>query len=252
MKCKNIECDNSTINDRKYCSLKCRNVYVNKYLRKYDKLIETNEKNRKDKENEYLENPIKCLNCNLNLDYKSRKNKFCSNSCSATYTNKNKDYSNVSESLKRKFKNGESWGSVVQTQYRDCVNCGRKFSKNRKYCSKHCQIRDRKNCDYYQVYRRLCDFKFNLNDYKDEFDFSLIEKHGWYSPSNKKNNLGGISRDHMISVREGFESGILPYYISHPANCRLMIHNDNISKNKKSTISIDDLLERIKIFEIQY
>ena len=84
----------------------------------------------------------------------------------------------------------------------------------------------------YQKYRLDCNFKFNLSDYKDEFDFSLVEKYGWYSPTNKNDNISGVSRDHMLSVREGFENGIDPNIISHPANCRLMIHSENISKNK--------------------
>ena len=56
----------------------------------------------------------------------------------------------------------------------------------------------------------------------------------------------------MFSVREGFEKGIDPSLISHPANCELMIHNYNISKNKKSSISIYDLIQRIKNFEERF
>ena len=104
--------------------------------------------------------------------------------------------------------------------------------------------------DEYQKYKQDCLFKFNLADYPEHFDFSLIEKYGWYSPTNKKNNLEGVSRDHMLSVREGFELGIDPKLISHPANCRLMKHTDNISKNKKSVITVEELLEKIKEFDV--
>ena len=38
MKCKNIECQNETTGKRVYCSLTCRNIFVNKYLRNYDKV----------------------------------------------------------------------------------------------------------------------------------------------------------------------------------------------------------------------
>lgn len=54
----------------------------------------------------------------------------------------------------------------------------------------------------------------------------------------------------MLSVREGFELGIDPKLISHPANCRLMKHTDNISKNKKSVITVEELLEKIKEFDV--
>ena len=56
----------------------------------------------------------------------------------------------------------------------------------------------------------------------------------------------------MFSVRDGFELGIDPKLISHPANCRLMVHSDNISKNRKSSITYEDLLIRIGIFEEKY
>jgi hypothetical protein len=41
-------------------------------------------------------------------------------------------------------------------------------------------------------------FKFSLVIDLSSFDFTLIETHGWYSPSNKI-HLGGVSRDHMIA-----------------------------------------------------
>lgn len=41
MKCKNIECENDVIGKRIYCSLSCRNYYVNKYIRDYTKIKET-------------------------------------------------------------------------------------------------------------------------------------------------------------------------------------------------------------------
>ena len=103
-----------------------------------------------------------------------------------------------------------------------------------------------------RIYRNACAFKFALNDYPEEFDFGLIEKYGWYSPSNKKNNLGGISRDHMYSVKEGFENNVNPDLLSHPANCKLLIHNDNVSKHKASSITLDELKERIASWEAKY
>ena len=95
-------------------------------------------------------------------------------------------------------------------------------------------------------------FRFSLKDYPDEFDFELIEKYGFYSPANKNNNLNGVSRDHMYSVYEGYKNNISPKIISHPANCKLLKHTDNISKNKKCSITLDELLERIKEWEIKY
>lgn len=50
----------------------------------------------------------------------------------------------------------------------------------------------------------------------------------------------------MFSVKEGFVLNVDPEIMKHPANCKLMIHSENISKNDKSTITLDELLERIK------
>lgn len=91
-----------------------------------------------------------------------------------------------------------------------------------------------------------------MNDYPDEFDFELIRENGWYSPSNKGNNLGGVSRDHMYSVKDGFENNVPPELLSHPANCRLIIHNENSSKNRNSCITLDELKERIALWDKKY
>ena len=98
----------------------------------------------------------------------------------------------------------------------------------------------------------MAKFNFNLASYPEEFDFSLIEKVGWYSPTNKKNNLGGVSRDHILSVKFGFINDVDPKIIAHPANCQLLPHNENISKNHRSHISLEDLLIRIESWNQKY
>lgn len=244
MKCKNIECSNETIGKRVYCSLACRNIYVNKYLRNYEKVYNTRKNKEKIKEEDYLKNPKLCNYCGKIIGYLLRKNKFCDNSCSAKAVNKD-----------RIFVNG--YIKKPQKQYElNCNFCGESFLRKRsdiKFCSKECVKKHRgKDVDKFKTYKQDTNFKFNLADYKEEFDFSLIEKYGWYSPSNKNNNLEGVSRDHMFSVKEGFNLGISPKLISHPANCRLIKHTDNISKNSKCSISYNELLERINKFEEKY
>ena len=261
MKCKNIECQNETTGKRIYCSLTCRNIFVNKYLRNYDKVSDTFKQKKKEREGEYLENPKYCKECNQIIPFdKIHDNEFyCSRSCSASNINKNRDVTwntKISEGVKNYISKNGSFGCLKLDRKkidRFCPNCNVIFHKKSKYCTNNCRREfERKNMDEYQKYRLDSNFKFNLSDYPDEFDFTLVKEHGWYSPTNKNNNLCGVSRDHMFSVREGFEMGINPEIISHPANCRLMIHTDNISKNKKSIITIEDLLDRIKKFEDKY
>lgn len=260
MKCKNIECENETIGKRVYCSMTCRNIFVNKYLRKYDKVSDTFKQNKKEKEDEYLKNIKRCKLCSKEIPYDKRENDYCNHSCSASYNNSLREVTwsdKIKESIHNYLINNNIKKKDKIGKYDlICKGCGESFEKNRydiKYCSNSCR-KDykRKYMGEYKKYKQDTIFKFSLNDYPDHFEFELIEEHGWYSPTNKNNNLNGVSRDHMLSVRQGFELGLDPFILAHPANCKLMIHNENISKNKRSSISLDDLLERIKEFEIKY
>jgi len=101
-------------------------------------------------------------------------------------------------------------------------------------------------------FRLLCAFRFNVYDYPNEFPIDLICEYGWYSASNRGNNLKGISRDHMISVKYAYNHGIDPNLISHPANCKLMIHNENVSKYSKCSLSIDELIQKVNDWNYKY
>jgi len=101
-------------------------------------------------------------------------------------------------------------------------------------------------------YRKLCQFSFNLKSYPSEFDFSLIEKYGWYSAKNRGNNINGVSRDHKLSISDGWKLKIPPSKISHPANCELMRHSDNFNKRTKSSITEKELDNLILIWYDKY
>lgn len=265
MKCKNIECENDVIGKRIYCSLSCRNYYVNKYIRDYTKIKETLKSNYS---NKYIPNKCKLDECDNNIPYENRNSEYCSKDCSKQTINKTRKgiKHNMSEegidSLRKcaydNFNNFilMSKNDAINLYYlnsKTCKHCENIITyENRilKFCSSECRTSyRRKDMDAFKIYKYDTSFKFNLADYPGEFDFSLIEKYGWYSPTNKKNNLGGISRDHMLSVKGGFELGIDPKLLAHPANCKLMVHNDNVSKHKSSSITLDELLQRIEIFD---
>lgn len=95
-------------------------------------------------------------------------------------------------------------------------------------------------------YRQLCEFKFNVYHFPSKFDLSLVDNYGWYKAKNRGDNQNGVSRDHMYSIKEGFLNNVDPYYISHPANCRLMRHVDNNVKKTKSSITLEELMHRIE------
>lgn len=143
------------------------------------------------------------------------------------------------------------------TELKNCSICGHKVKKSiNSFCSKKCfGISRTQSCDWknsLKEYRIRSKFTFSLNEYPDEFDFKLIQNHGWYKASNRGNNLTGISRDHLYSVKEGFENNVDPLIVAHPANCRLVLHTVNISKNSKSLLTLNDLLDKIEKWDKKY
>ena len=97
-------------------------------------------------------------------------------------------------------------------------------------------------------YRQLCEFKFNLSDYPEYFNCELIKINGWYKAKNRGDVPNGINRDHMYSIKDGFINNVDPLIMSHPANCQLITHNENIKKKNKSSVTLNELIERINNF----
>jgi hypothetical protein len=184
-----------------------------------------------------------CKNCNtLFIGYIREEREFCTQSCSNSFSNKNRK---LSKDTKKKISKTLSNKNIklsedTKKNFRKCRFCDLlKVNKKYKTICEDCRM------EYYKFYRPSCEFTFNLNEEKDRFDMKLVKEYGWYSPSNKGNNLNGVSKDHMYSVREGFINKVDPKMIKHPANCRLLIHVDNNRKNFNSTISFDELIDRI-------
>ena len=106
-------------------------------------------------------------------------------------------------------------------------------------------------------YAYSCRFNFGISKYPKWFTNAseLISTYGWYSTPGSRNgikNTNGISRDHLFSITDGWLNNIDPEIIRHPANCELVPHTVNQSKHKKSKITLDQLLSRIKDFELMY
>jgi len=272
MKCKN--CGNEIAENRTYCSLSCRNIYVNKNLRDYTKVKDTADKKRKIKEDLYYVNPKHCRQCDNVISFENKRLDFCNHSCSASYTNKgNKGRKhNLSddgrkaliESAYKNFNNPDIIRKdcfLKEKEYyyeepKKCLNCEKilEFKKrNNIFCNINCKKEYySKNLEDFKLYKSLTKFKFHLKYYSDEFDFILIENNGWYKAKNNGDNVDGVSRDHMISVKDGFRKLINPLLISHPSNCELIINRKNQSKSDKCSLTIEELLNRVEIFEIKY
>lgn len=208
---------------------------------------------------EYDKSPKLCVECNIKIDYDKRCNSFCSSNCSAVHNHKKRKSSGwkPSEEQRKKVSAALSCDRVPRVVAL-CKLCNSEFryifrNKEREYCTEKCLIASRRlNRKPLLNYRADCAFKFNLKDYPGEFDFALIENFGWYSAKNRGNNLTGISRDHMVSVKYGFDNGVDPAIIAHPANCKLMQHSHNSSKCDTCSITLDELLHRIKEWDSKY
>lgn len=228
---------------------------------KYDEILQsTKEKmHNHSKRKEYTCNCVICNNeykvcVTPNMYALNKYKQTCSTQCAKkltnAHTNLNQKNYKISKTLSNKCNNS--------THIHICEYCGKVFESKRrkqKFCSNSCAHNSRyrvENKTLKQLYNNQCKFKFALNSYPKEFDFNQITLYGWYKPKNAGNNLNGVSRDHIFSRNEGYKELIDPYLISHPANCQLLQHSLNASKNIKCDISLDELKNKINIWTQKY
>lgn len=252
--------------DRQHLKL---NKYSSGNNGKYKQISEKALQQRKIDELEYLTKPNFCAECNSMLEYTKRQNKFCSKSCATISNNRIRIESGWQMPLSQKIKISESLTGKKYVQSisitNQCEHCGNSFSfvlgpankKKKRFCTRKCANNsryksNRANRSALTNYRKDCAFKFNLADFPNEFDFELVKIHGWYKAKNHGNNLTGISRDHMVSIKWGFLNNIPIEHISHPANCQLIEHGKNVSKGVSNSITYQELLERIKRWNEKY
>ena len=197
---------------------------------------------------------VNCYKCNKEFVVEERQKVFPSKEkyyCSRSCANSRQRTTQVKDKISKGVKSSSSF---VPAKIRICPVCGKQFSyKNTVHCSVQCKNDHYKSLRTAKVQYGLdCKFRFNLWDYPEQFNLELLKDHGIYKPSNRGNNLKGVSRDHMYSVSQGFQNNVDPTIISHPANCQLLIHTENQSKGGKSKITLEQLLERINKFNKKY
>lgn len=201
-------------------------------------------------------------------DFPTKEKYFCSEHCAKSHIFTDETKEKIRQGIiKYNYKINPNYNGLIKEQIHICQVCGKEYKGKSKYCSKSCsrkhnlylkipkilQLQDNKRIEEIKkIYKRYCQFQFALNKYPEEFDFSLIEKFGWYKAKNHGNNLNGISRDHKYSCQEAFKKLIDPYLISHPANCQLLQHNQNISKLDKCSITLEELKNNIEQWNIKY
>lgn len=225
---------------------------------------ETQERVRNSFRYKYSLNPKHCQRCSVDIPYKQRMNRFCSHTCAAVVNNTGRVVSEETKQLKSIIAKNRvavnyTPAKTIQKKMKPIIFVGDFTKVYCNTCAKTGQIFFGKSWRKYhpdvyadkEHYYRNCQFRFALADYPEYFDLSLIKKHGMYStPGSRsgKKNVDGVSRDHLISVSYGYENDIDPKIIAHPANCRLVLHKENNSKNNKCSITLEELLTRIDAF----
>ena len=84
---------------------------------------------------DYNQNPTKCKNCDTSFPYGKRHNKFCNQSCAATYNNKKYPKRTANTSGKNQHSS-----DFIPKVYNYCLFCGKKLDKKQsKFCNGQCQ-----------------------------------------------------------------------------------------------------------------
>lgn len=65
-------------------------------------------------------------------------------------------------------------------------------------------------------------------------------------------NYEGYVRDHMFSKLDGFKHAVYPIILRHPANCTVITHVANSRKRYHSSITINELFERIERSNVEW
>lgn len=234
----------------KFCSVKCSSRF-------------NSEQRKTENYRNYVLQPKLCLHCNspISFNYKNT-NKFCSKSCAAIFNNNKKDWSkiktgptpNLHVKKKKQLKHtNKKITADIEGQFTRIYLCTCKIT-GIKWYSPTVKTIHPSAIESKRLYSYQCRFNFSPSEYPEWFSeaSSLIKSYGWYSAANRGNNLNGCSRDHLYSISDGFKNKIDPKILSHPANCEIKPHSENQKKNRNSSITINELLSRIKMFEEKY
>jgi very-short-patch-repair endonuclease len=94
-----------------------------------------NQKNKKIQQ--YLENPKRCLGCNIIISYEKRCNNCCSRACGAMIGNKKRDLSKIKLGPPKGVKPKDF---IPYTKVKQCVICQKYHPRAGETCSKPCKI----------------------------------------------------------------------------------------------------------------
>jgi len=158
----------------------------------------------------------------------------------------------LKEKIQRHLDNGLSPANIKKLYNIDYTDFGMFIKKclglsikNSKEAVNNFYIQNnRSKTDQKELYKKQCQFTFNPYSIREIPGYHLLLELGIYHPLLNPN---GVCRDHMISIEYGWRNDIDPSIISSPLNCQFITNIENIKKGSTSSITIDTLLEKIKL-----
>lgn len=210
---------------------------------------------------EIREYHVKCCKCGTDvIVYEEeklfpKKERYFCKPCSHSRVQTEETKERIRASLRQtRAKKGMYAGNGLED--RTCPVCNTSFKTRKenpetKTCSRACaaKLRARKahiDKELFIRYRKCCQFKFSLKILEPGNGQELLQGFGMYRAANRGNNLKGVSRDHKLSIKDGFRQKVDPYYMSHPANCQLLQQQENEHKNSKSILSLQELILEVE------
>jgi very-short-patch-repair endonuclease/predicted nucleic acid-binding Zn ribbon protein len=222
---------------------------------------------------QYNLNPSKCNHCKENLPYVSRKNKFCSSSCSAKFNNSKRGPRSVktkiaiSKSLTQHFIDENISIIVNNKPSKHCLQCLTEIPRTNKFCSTACnkeynklikladkklkRIHREKNKNLAKWFQcKSCEMEFqayNKRKYCSKTclsdDFSRRQTEYLKKPENRKKYKGRSQPSYM---EESFEQWLKQNGLTESVNGYLKeIHFYN--PNTKKHGWVDFLFPRLKL-----
>lgn len=193
-----------------------------------------------------------CEYCDTVFEYNFPTQKYCSVSC-ANHTRLH------TEETKKKIAHASASSNKPKSKFpsvRKYKYCKNDYSSIYICTCQHCNFigsyrNQQKYCHncremYYNGRSRYL-FTFNIYNYPDLFDIKQIETIGWFN--SRKKNLEGLSKDHKVSVNDSIKYNYDPYYIKHPLNCDIISMRSNLTKNKKSSITYEELVRIVDLYD---
>jgi hypothetical protein len=228
----------------------------------------------------YNSNPKFCEKCKNQLTYEHRENRFCSYKCANSRPPRNAERKKEVglKIQKTMLSNNNSKITTIEEQNRINDIRNRKNRKKEltkllelyKYpftflkqitCKKCKKLKyiSHKATSYYchkcrtetkPLYWLDCRFKISFQEFPELYDFNLFNKYGWYQPTSATNpNVTGVTWDHLYRIADGFKNNIPPEIIKHPANAEMVPFKENHKRSNKSTITLEELYNRISQWE---